>query len=651
MVKSPARLPAEWIQAVIVASLFLIAGCAPQSKLAESGWSKKSPSELPTQEQYPDAGAIVLFHEGKMEVFAHGDLPFSVFEEHKVVRVLNNRGKQYANVIIPYSSRSEVQEIDAQTISPQGAITPLDKSTIFDVTLYPNFIFYSDQRAKIFTMPAVEEGSIIEYRYQVTLHDPTLWHAWNFQDNIPTLQSRFTLIKPSEWDILYRSYGPVGEPEFKKAPQGFKSTHIWEMKNVPALKTESAMPPQRELLTRVALAPIEFKSWNDVSHWLNDLWSPCVHGGPRTKEIAAKVTAGATGDEEKLRRIFNWVQSNVRYIAVEIGIGGYQPHQADDVCTNLYGDCKDMTILLCSLAREAGIDLQPAFLSTWFNGKPDTSLPSPLHFDHVIAHASSIGTKELWLDATDKGCPFKQLPWYDQGLPVLLVHKNSTAELAVIPCIASDSNRTVIEWNVQLDTTGTALINGHTTYEGVSAAEIRNDLIWMDHPHQRKWLETSLAKQSPGIQLDSFFIAGLSPLEDSLVVHYFFRTNMFAQWNSRQLILNPWSIAMLDLSNYFRSPTRTHPLRFQFGERILVNLNIALPVNIMHASVARDSVITQFGSAFWQWSCSRTTVSAEKEYSFYGNEIAPDNYPAFRQFLDNIRRLDTHELILEIKEH
>jgi hypothetical protein len=652
MVSSTSSVRAEKCVGIFVlTSLLLIAGCGSQARLFEHDWTKAELDSLPVQRDYPEVGAVVLSNEGTMEVHTQKDLPFSVFEEHKVIRILNDRGKRHANIVIPYSTRSEVREISARTVSPRGAATTLDNATVYDISLYPNFVFYSDQRAKIFTLPAVEDGSIIEYRYQLVIHDPVLWHAWNFQESIPTVRSTFTLVEPSEWKILYRSYGSVKEPEIKTAPQGFKSTYRWEMKHVPALKAELAMPPQEELLTRLALAPIEFKSWNDVARWFHDLWSPRLSAGTEIKELAAGITKGAAGNEEKLRRIFQWVQSQVRYMAVEIGIGGFQPHPAEDVCTNRYGDCKDMTALLCALAREAGIGVYPAFISTWINGKPDTSLPSPLEFDHVIVSAPGIGSGDMWLDATDKGCPFGELPWYDQGLPVLIVQKDGKAELATTPCVTFEHNATEMEWSIRLDTAGNAVVEGRSLCTGAAAAALRNDLIRMAPEDRRSWFEIYLAKQCSGTRLDSFAVAGLPPSGDSLSFIYSFTARKFAERNSRHLILHPWSVAMLDLPDYFRARERTHPLRFQFGERTRARITILLPDNVLPAAAGRDTVHSQFGAAGWQWSYDGPVLTASKEYYFIGDEIEPMLYPAFRQFLDDIRQSDNRELILEMKTH
>ncbi len=179
---------------------------------------------------------------------------------------------------------------------------------------------------------------------------------------------------------------------------------------------------------------------------------------------------------------------------------------------------------------------------------------------------------------------------------------------------------------------------------------MRNELLRMAPEYRRRWLEIYLAKQCSGTQLDSFSIAGLLPIEDSLSIVYDFTAQMFAARDSRHLIVQPWSIAMPDLPDYFRATERTHPLRLQFGERTSARLRILLPEGILPTAPGKDTVHSQFGSADWQWSCNGSTLTASKEYFFIGDEIEPKAYPAFRQFMDNIRKSDNRELILDVKE-
>jgi hypothetical protein len=631
----------------VLVTLGLLTSCAPQPAIEKIDWRETPEGIRATEKNFPDEGAVVLQNEGTMEIFIQRDLPFSVFEQHKIIRILTARGRYHANIIIPYTSRSEVTHIEARTIGVNGISTPLDASTIYDVNLYPSFVFYSDQRAKIFTMPAIEDGSIIEYRYRLTLQDPTLWHVWNFQESIPTLTSSFTLLTPAEWDVLYKSYGQVDTPEVKKAPQGFKTTYTWKLEHVPALKPELNMPPQHELLTHISFAPVSCKTWDNVAQWFHSLWKDRLQAGPGIKELVKTITTNVSGNEEKLRQMFNWIQSHIRYIAVEIGIGGYQPHFAEDVYRNRYGDCKDITVLLCSLAEAAGIEMYPAFISTWPNGKADTSLPSPFHFDHVIGFAPSIGEKGRWLDGTDQGCPFGQLPWYDQNLTILLMERDGKGQISTSPRAIPDSNKTLIEWSLSIDTSNLTRITGRASMTGTVASEARNDFLQLSHSDQQRWMEISLAKQCSGANLDSFSISGTQPVQDPFTISYSFTTPSFAHFNGKQIHLQPGRIALLGMPDYFRSTRRVHPVRFRFGEKTIVNLQIVIPKGYTLTTFYRDSVVSSFGKAFWSYSSDGMTLTTTKEYFLTGEEIAPEKYPEFQQFLDEIRKRDLMEISLQ----
>jgi len=630
----------------------ILLSCAHRGDWAERiAWEEIDIENIPEEKLYPDAGAVILLDEGKMEIFGGEQIGLSVFERHHIAKIFNTRGQKLVNVAIPYNSQTDVEDIQARTISPEGKITVLDKKNIYDVTHYPRFIFYSDQRAKLFTMPAVEDGSLIEYRYRLNIRNRTFWHSWSFQDDFPTLLSRFTLVDPAEWRVNYRLYNIDLDPRITKNPQGFKSTYVWETRDVPPYKTEFAMPPFRESFARLAVAPVGFKNWQDVSKWYYDLSEPQTKAGPGIKKLAANLTQGIEDDEEKLKRIYEWIRDRIRYIAVEIGIGGYQPHPAEEILKNHYGDCKDMATLICSLAREAEIDAFEVMVSTWQNGIPDTSLPTQLQFNHTIAYCPTVGDGGMWLDATEKGCPYDQLPWYDQGLPVLMVGKNGESNITTTPRVPPDSNRVVLDWRIQLEPSGSAIVKGATHMWGAYATELREELLYTSPDAHRKWLEIYLANRCSGASLDSFQISGLHPVKDPLIVSYTFHTATFTASLNQNMVFRPGSIIAFDLPDYFRSPERTHPIRFRCGSRSELHLTLNLPLGwIANPPVFSDSLATPFGTALWSWSNKDNVFQVHTTIHMLGDDVDPNDYKKFRDFLDGIRERDLREVVITEKQ-
>lgn len=610
-------------------------------------WTSPAADEMALRSRFPDAGAIHLSDEGRIEIFGTGGIGFSVFTHRRVTRILNNRGHRHAYVVIPYAENSTVTNIAARTIHPDGSVTRLDPENIFDVSLYPSFIFFSDQKAKIFTLPGVEDGAVVEYAYTLTIHSQTLWHGWNFQSDIPVVRSRFVMLRPSEWEVRSRLYGAEITPRVLSVPQGFKSTTEWERSDIPPLEPEYAAPTARERVTFLAMAPLGFRTWDDVSQWYHSLSKSRMNADATTRELARRIVQGAGTDAERLRRIHGWVRDNVRYVAVEIGIGGFQPHDANAVRANLYGDCKDMVTLLCTLGREVGLEVNPALISTWQNGPADTSFASPLQFNHVVAHCPTVGDGGTWMDATEKGCPFGQIPWYDQGLPVLTVGARGEAEIRVSPRQPAHDNRVMLMWDVHLGRDGSADVYGSTVLTGSAATDLRDQLHYVGSRERRRWLESYLSARCSGVRLDSMWIEGIVPTAESLSVGYRFSA-LLAAPSGPSLCLRPGLFNASDLPDHFRSPRRVAPIRLRFGMTQETDLRFHADSSLSVPAV-NDSLSSPFGRFTRGWSMSQGVLRYRSSFTITGSDIPADQYGQFREFLDGMRRLELVEAVIARK--
>jgi hypothetical protein len=629
---------------VLCATLF--SACGNQSGMVASDPATVNAfMRITPPADHPDAEAIVITDEGTMEIFGGGDVGFSVFERQRVVKVFNPRGHRYANIMIPYSTGSQVTDITARTITPSGRTVELKEADIFDVSLFPNFVFFSDQRAKIFTFPAVENGAVLTYSYKLRL-SRGLWHGWHFQDEIPVLHSRFMLVKPGDWKITWRGYGPVSDPAITPAPAGFKSKHIWELQNIPPLKTEFGMPPAQEVLTRLAIAPIGFETWRDVSSWYHEILRTKTGGGPLVRALADSIAAARPAPRERLRGIFEWVRDHVRYIAVEIGVGGYTPHDAEDILGKRYGDCKDMVVLVCALAARADLRVLPVLTSTRQNGHVDTSLASPLQFNHLIAYAPDIDGG-VWMDATEKDCRFGVLPWYDQGVDVVAAMEKSDTVLLRTPVSSGSANGMHHRWIATVDSTGKTSLRGSTILTGAVATETRRHLRSASRADRIEWIESFLAERVPVPDLDSLEVSGTSADDDTLSLSYTFHSPAFASRTPLAMVMRPGDILGSGLSAYFRSPTRTHPIRFRSGSASSLHLTITLPAGWRPGvGGGADSVRSEFGEWSTRWTADDRQVRIETRYDLKGEEIPAAQYSRFQRFIDAAQSISRQELVL-----
>ncbi|MBC7187650.1 MAG: DUF3857 domain-containing protein [Calditrichaeota bacterium] len=642
------RRTARLLGAAVSSAALLFLACARGGEWARTiGWRDPELLRLLQHEEPGDAEAVVLADEGKVEVSGEWQMGFTLFERHRIVKILNRRGERFANVAVPYGADSRVELLQARCISPQGEISVVEPKKVYDVNLYPSFVFYSDQRAKLFAVPGIEPGSVVEYRYRVRTPTRSFGHSWVFQEDVPVLRSRFTLLAPGEWELIYRVHGLALEPHVTRAPAGFKATYVWEAKDIPPLSRELSMPPPRECFARVELSPAGMKTWNDVATWYHGLAAPQMKATKQVSRLASTLIAGCETEMDKLKALATWVRDNVRYLAVEIGIGGFQPHAAQEVLANRYGDCKDMATLLCAMAASVGIEADQVLVSTWQNGVPDTSLPSPFHFNHAMVFVPAIGDSGLWVDPTDKGTPFGSLPWYDQGVFVLHVKGDGTGSVRRTPRRPASENQTVERWHARIDEQGSAEVDGETVLRGAPAYELRKELAALNTAERTRWLESHLARRCPAITLKSWHVAGLEPDTDSLRFSYSFSSSAFAMRSAGQLVVRPAQFCRLDLPELFRSPTRVHPIRFRFGmvQEFLLSADTPSGWKMLSPPVS-DSTTCAHGAAKWQWFPTSSGLFASARYSLSGEEVSPTEYPAFRTFLNNVELGDLREVRL-----
>ncbi len=627
--------------------LFLFA-CTSQSEWATvADWEEFDDSDLPDQEDYPDAGAVILLDEGIVEIEDAGEIDFTYFERHRVVKVFNSSGYSYANVSIGYNESSDVEMIEARTISADGRITVLDEDNIFDINLYPHFIFFSDQRAKIFTFPAVEDGCILEYKYRIAMSGNTLMHSWYFQNSSPTELSRFSLRTPSLWTIDHKLYNIEIESNVIQMPNMNESIRSWEARNVKEFPSEIAMPPAKNIAARIEMSPLGFYTWQDVAKWYSDLSESQMIVDDEIQAIAKELTTGIVNEEEKVRRIFEWVRDRVRYIAVSIGIGGFKPHASDEILLNRYGDCKDMTTLFCSVARAVDIPVQQVLISTYPNGHVDTSLVSPFQFNHVIAYYPIDADSGLWLDATKKGSPFGVVPWYNQDRLAFIVDENGNGWFKRTPSQKDTDNQITVAWNVDLDKKLKAVVNGSNTYKGAPAADLRQSLMNLNDKQYEKWIEGYLSTRCSGIDLQSYSVSNVDTVEDPLALNYQFKTDLLTYQTENMAIIDLAAMLMMELPDYFRSKRREAAIEFRHGTSYQLELAISIPKGWeIRQSTRNDSIVSDYGKTNWKWRMSDNVFYVHHSYLFYGDPIERDLYTDYQGFLEAINEQDMVPAVL-----
>ena len=235
--------------------------------------------------------------------------------------------------------------------------------------------------------------------------------------------------------------------------------------------------------------------------------------------LATAIVDKDDSDLEKVRKIFYWVQDNVRYIAFEQGMRGFIPHAADYVMEKRYGDCKDMTSVLVGLLRSQGLDAHYTWIGTRDLPYKYTELPTPSVDNHMIASVELDG-ETIFLDATGSYSPVGYPTSMIQGKESL-VSLGEDYKVVTVPVVPKEQNLMIDSAFVALDK-GTVSGTGQVVLTGLVKVANTYKLTGITQKSTEKYLRRLLSKGSNKFVLDDASVSNVEDLDQPIEIDYEF---------------------------------------------------------------------------------------------------------------------------------
>ncbi|MCP4606448.1 MAG: tetratricopeptide repeat protein [Proteobacteria bacterium] len=302
-----------------------------------------------------------------------------------------------------------------------------------------------------------------------------LHRRWFF--NAPNNQfedSHYILLVPKEIEI--KEFG-LGSWERQEIIRGNRRIIDYRARHVPPIAPEPFTPSFIDLLDQVIVSSIP--DWSTIAGWDAALLLNAFRSTPETKELALSLTRDANTKQEKLDAITRFVMREIRYQQdYENTIAGVKPHTAPVVLQRAYGDCKDKSVLLMTLAKEVGIDTRFALLRTTGVGRFIKELPS-LQFNHAIVYipAQEGFEKPFFVDATPDTLDLKTLRPDSQNTWAMVIDPTTEAwEFIRIPLAPAEQQYTVRRIRIEPKINSASTIEMNLTAQGPAAAAVRSVL-------------------------------------------------------------------------------------------------------------------------------------------------------------------------------
>ena len=606
-------------------------------------------SSAPDASEYPNAGAIVLLDKLSYEITDGGSGRYTV---HQIVKVCDERGiAEFGEIAIPFNSKYQNIGVNvARTVLPDGTEVEAAMDAYHDITPpgLAEYNLYSDMMLKVVSMPALQPGAILEY--EVTVEDAQavterywVWGGMAFQWVEPVLTSKCILRVPKDVDVKWKLYNCQIDPVITEDDENL--TYIWISKDNPEIVLEAAMPPLDEVTPLLMFSTAE--SWEEVYEWYKELAEPQEQIDEAIKGKVAELIAGKATREEKAKAIFEFVASEIRYVAIELGQGVYQPYPATDVFKYRYGDCKDKVTLLITMLREAGVDACSVLISPAPHRRVDVEMPSIGQFSHVIAAAQVEEDSYVWLDPTIATCRYGDLPAGDQGRKAFIIGKDG-GEFVDTPVYPWEANRISSASEIILLEDGTIRGWERTTASGQADMYLRAVYRLIRSDRHKEFLETILNQRYPGVQIENVSISDLYDLDTPLEVEVVFSCPSYGSNLGGMLVFPLPSEEFSAYAVLVGSAERQHDLRLGYNMAVEKELTVSLPEGYRAAALPKDKEVEhefgQFARRYEEISDSMVRYSVSLKL---GSPVIPvASYTNFKEFMETAAREDRAQIIL-----
>ncbi len=528
-----------------------LAACVPFAWAGTPDWLRAAAHEtLPAYKA--DTDGVVILHEEITSVDASGEI-YTVYRE--AVKILRpNRRESLSRVLVPFDNETKLTWLKGWAITAGGQEYEVkEKDAVETNALSSSFV--SDSRIKVLIIPGGEVGSVIGYEYQQRRRPSIYEDIWGFQGDLPVHLSRYTLHLPAGWE-----YETFWNNHDKIQPTIAGNDTTWQVSDQPGIEEEDYMPPRRAIAGRMLLHYFgpntnhaSGPNWSRVGSWYSQLVSDRRVASPEIKKEVQTITASAPTPLEKVALLAYWVQKEIRYVAVEVGIGGYQPHTAGDIYRGRYGDCKDKVTLLSTMLSEVGVESYYVLIHS-VRGVVMQDSPSAVTFNHVILairapkdapidklksvyNHPQLGPLILF-DPTDDMTPFGYLPATLQATNALLV-ANGQGELIRMPLLAPGSNQLRREGRLVLTSDGSLSGQVEEWRTGIVGRDFRERLLVAESKDRAKSIEQMLSSTLASFQLTKAEVGSLDAINEPLFVRYNFSAPEYAKKAGQLLLVRP----------------------------------------------------------------------------------------------------------------
>ena len=629
----------------------LVLGTAHVTAFASTAWQQPTPEEL-SMKSYPadpGASAVYLYREEKV------DDERNVHTVYARIKILTEKGKETCgNIEIRYVPPIfKVDQFEGRTIQSNGDVVP------FTGPPYDKLIEKEGDikiMAKAYSMPDIQIGSIVEYRYRIK--SDSEWRVppdWHFRQSVPVLKAHYNFAPmATNTGLLYGLRLPTGEKVVKEKDGSLDLT----ISNIPALPDEEFLPPIGTSNYRLIFYYSGFdtpdKYWKVVGHdWSEDFDRFAKASGKIRDAVNGIVTPADTG-QQKVQKIYAAIMKlentsfTREHTAKENKAEHLKVNTAEDIWAQQRGSDDEITRLFVAMVRAAGLKAYGAAVANRNESVFDRNYLSWNQLDDELAIVSIDG-KEVYFDPGQRYCEFGKLHWKHTWATGVRQTDDGKTEIFSTP--GPDFRGNVLERTARLTLDPNDQVAGllYETMTGAEALAWRQDALSEDEAGTKNGFEERLQRSMPsGVQVKVTQLVGLTDFTIPLTAVINVSGTLGTQTGKHIFI--PAILLDAGSTPLFAETHRENDVDMHFPYAVRDEVQLTLPTNFMIENLPGENAFTLPSQADY------TAKFISKGNIFaYGRRLRvasvfykTADYPALHGFFQKVSSDDQEQVALTV---
>lgn len=637
-----------------------------------ASWTEPTPEELKmtSDPAAPDAPAVYLFREETADDKRHQHTLYAR------VKILNEKGKQeFSEIAIPYSeietpyeagtSEQNVIEVQGRTVEPDGTVVPFTGQPYNKEVVQ---VGGEKIMEKVFSLPDIRLGSIIEYRYVLTygtyslrppdwsIQQPIFVHRAHYQfypsDTISTIMTTDSLGHTSNaHHLVYFAMLPPGS-KLNKGVGGFDL----ETENVPPLPDEQFTAPLSSISYRLVFYYTSFSNQQEFWKQEGKYWSKDVDRfadpSEKIKAAVAQIVAPGDSDEQKLHKIYAAVMTventdfTRQHSAAENRAEGQELKTAADIWEQKRGSGTDINRLFLAMVRASGMKAYAMAVTARNRALLNQGY---LYWGQLTDEISivSLAGKDLYFDPGERYCEYGKLNWIHTQMTGIRQIDGGT-KVAVAP--AGDYRDNIILRNATVTIGPDDTLQGHIqiTMIGVEALKWRQQALRTDEEATTKAFEKNVQSMVPdGVHVKMNHFLALNDAKSSLIALLDVTGTLGMVAGKRAII--PATFFESETKPLFAPEKRENPIDLRYPSEVQDTVQVTLAPGLRAESLPKDiTTVSPLGAEYKSVNTGTATSFKQVRLLAIANTIfTTKEYPQLRDFFQSANADDHQQAVLE----